>query len=146
MVLHTTTGDGTIPVDIFLQRKMGLPSTSKGTTIDLYVSRFLGAGKFGRALKCDAFLENKAFCGTMVVKLAHQRAESELDSEAAAYEALHPVYKIAVPLCLGLYTGAFNGFQYTAILLEDCGEPIETMDSLSFPDRYKPFASFHPQG
>lgn len=143
-MLHTTTGDGTTPVDIFLQRKKGLPS--KGATIDLYVTRFLGAGKFGRALKCDVFLENKDFCGTMVVKLAHQRAESELDSEAAAYEALHSVYKIAVPLYLGLYTGAFNGFQYTAILLEDCGEPIEAMDSLSFPDRCKPFARVPTQG
>jgi len=101
LVIHTTAGDGFIPVDIVMQRKNSSPG--KGARIDLYASRLLGAGNFGRVFHCDAFVDN-IFVGGSVAKIAHARSGFLFDPEETAYDALRCLYDNTIPHFYGHFT------------------------------------------
>ncbi len=133
MAIHTVPGNSSIPVDIVMQRKNS--SLADGPKVDSFVSRFLGAGTFGRVFLCDAFHHDNFLC-VFVLKLAISRDEPRFDAEETAYNKLRCLYDITIPHFYGYFTGEFEGTGYSALLLSNCGASVDSLGTLSIWERY----------
>ncbi len=113
-----------------------------GPKVDLFLGHFLGAGTFGRVFLCDAFFHD-VFLGVLVVKLALSQKEHRFDVEETAYNGLRCLYDNTIPHFYGHFTGDFEGAQYSALLLSDCGESVNSLFTLTVSERYVA-AILHP--
>jgi len=101
----------------------------------LDVKMFLGAGKYGSVISCDAFLNGQRPCGAMVIKQAHSGCEDTVKSEYTSFQALFALYGIFIPRCYGHFVSTGEDSEYSMLLLADGGTSLQSFQGLSYRQR-----------
>jgi hypothetical protein len=96
----------------------------------LTATSFIGAGKFGRVFK--GVLSHPSGHGIgLVIKLAQERCERELQNEANAYKQLGKLAGHVTPAFYGLFTGTYEDYPLSIIVLSYEGHSLTSFNGLT---------------